>query len=93
MVAESMLRSLEWPYDKANPSFQDFNLRSDAWPEFESLLPAEHWKRMILEIASRSRQQILADLPQVQVCSFEPQLQLLSMHAVVVCTNKMLRGA
>ena len=93
VVAESMLRSLEWPYDKANPSFQDFNLRSDAWPEFESLLPAEHWKRMILEIASRSRQQILADLPQVQICSFEPQLQLLSMHAVVVCTNKMLRGA
>ncbi|WP_223534650.1 protein DpdE [Pseudomonas sp. GL-B-16] len=93
VVAESMLRSLEWPYDKANPSFQDFNLRSNVWPEFESLLPAEHWKRMTLEIASRSRQQILADLPRAQIFSSEPQLHLLSMHAVVVCTNKMLKGA
>lgn len=93
VVDESILRSLEWPYDKSNPSFQDLNLRSDVWPELESLLPAEHWKRMILEIASRSRQQTLADLPQTQIFSFEPQLHLLSMHAVVVCTKKMLKGA
>lgn len=92
VFAESMLKSLEWPYDKSNPGFQDINLRSDVWPELESLLPAEQWKRMVLEIASRSRQRILADLAETQIFSFEPQLHLLSMQAVVVCTKKMLRG-
>lgn len=92
VVAESMLRSLEWPYDRSNPRFQDINLRSDVWPELESLLPAEHWRRMVLEIVSLSRQQTLADLPQMENISFEPQLHLLSMRAVVVCTKKMLQG-
>lgn len=92
VVAESMLKSLEWPYDKSNPGFQDINLRSDVWPELESLLPAEHWKRMVLEIVSLSRQQTLADFPQMKIFSFEPQLHLLSMRAVVVCTKKMLQG-
>lgn len=92
VVAESMLKSLEWPYDKSNPGFQDINLRSDVWPELESLLPAEHWRRMVLRIVFLSRQQALADLPQMQTFSFEPQLHLLSMQAVVVCTKKMLRG-
>lgn len=92
VVAESMLKSLEWPYGKSNPGFQDINLRSDVWPELESLLPAEHWRRMVLRIVFLSRQQALADLPQMQTFSFEPQLQLLSMQAVVVCTKKMLRG-
>ncbi|MNP33360.1 hypothetical protein D3C76_1265950 [compost metagenome] len=93
VVSESMLRSLEWPYDKSSPGFQDINLRSDVWPELESLLPAEHWKRMVLEIMSLSRQQTLADLPQMKIFPFEPQLHLLSMRAVVVCTKKMLQGA
>lgn len=92
VVTESMLKSLEWPYDKSNPGFQDINLRSDVWPELEFLLPAEHWKGMVLEIASRSRQHMLTDLAQTQIFSFEPQLHLLSMQAVVVCTKKMLRG-
>lgn len=93
VLSESMLRSLEWPYDKSSPGFQDINLRSDVWPELESLLPAEHWKRMVLEVMSLSRQQTLADLPQMKIFSFEPQLHLLSMRAVVVCTKKMLQGA
>ncbi|MFK0093547.1 protein DpdE [Pseudomonas sp. NPDC090592] len=91
VISESMLRSLEWPYDKSNPGFQDINLRSDVWPELESLLPAEHWRRMVLDIMSLSRQQTLADLPKMTISSFEPQLHLLSMRAVVVCTKKMLR--
>ncbi|UPQ83608.1 SNF2-related protein [Pseudomonas knackmussii] len=91
VVAEGMLRSLEWPYNKSNPGFQDINLRSDVWPELESLIPAEHWRRMVLRIVFLSRQQALADLPQMKIFSFEPQLHLLSMRAVVVCTKKMLR--
>lgn len=92
VTSESMLKSLEWPYDKSNPSFQDINLRSDVWPELEELLPADHWKQMVLKIVFLSREQILADLPQMQIASFEPQMILLSMKAVVVCTKKMLRG-
>lgn len=90
VVAEDILKSLEWPYKKANPSFQDINLRDDVWTELEFLLPSDHWRRLVLKIASRSRQQTLADLSLAQTLSTEPQLHLLSMHAVVVCTKKML---
>jgi ATP-dependent helicase HepA len=92
VVSEDTLKFLEWPYDKSNPGFQDINLRSDVWPEIEPLLPLQHWERMVLEIASRSRQKILDDLAKTQIFSFEPQLHLLSIQAVIVCTKKILGG-
>lgn len=93
VVNENLLRSLEWPYEKTNPAFQDINLRNNVWPELEFLLPVEHWKQMVLSIAEVSRKQVLTDAPQNRLLPAGPQLHLLSMHAVIVCTEKMLKEA
>lgn len=93
VVSENTLKSMEWPYNKPNPAFQDINLRNNVWPELESFLPAAEWKQMVLTIASKSRERILTDSPRTQLLLSAPQLHLLSMHAVIVCTEKMLKEA
>lgn len=93
VVSENTLKSMEWPYNKPNPAFQDINLRNNVWPELESFLPAAEWKQMVLTIASKSRERILTDSPRTQLLLSAPLLHLLSMHAVIVCTEKMLKEA
>lgn len=94
VTSESTLRSLEWPYKKpAKGVIRDLNLRHDVWPELEFLLPASEWKRLVLNIAELSRQQVRSNARGAQNLAFEPQLHLMSIHAQILCSKNLLEKA
>ncbi|WP_177200300.1 protein DpdE [Paraburkholderia diazotrophica] len=90
---EGKLRALEFPYKTENRGFTDLNMRHNLWDELDPILPATQWQKLVTEVAASSRILVLG-LPEFAgVIAHSPSLQLMSMHAVIVCSKNLLETA
>ncbi|TWI49625.1 ATP-dependent helicase HepA [Pseudomonas duriflava] len=91
--AESILKSLEWPYKKpAGAIFQDINLRHDVWSELEFLLPVGEWKRMVLGITKLSRKSIIEEIGALRGSALDPHVHLMAVRAQILCSKDLWRN-
>lgn len=90
---EGKLQALGHLYKTENRGFTDLNMRHNLWGELEALLPTSQWQKLVTEVAANSHMLVLG-LPEfAALLTHSPNLQLMSMHAVIVCSKSILEAA
>lgn len=87
------LKRVTLRYDKQGTNaigYRDCNLRPAGWAAISQGQDAEHWSRTVLEVAGLGQRQAMANCPLIEGGL---HLQLLSMSAVILCSDAVLTQA